>query len=80
MATKSNKIRLIILESIMNFSNGQKVIINPDNHPFTKKTYFKNQENKIGRVRQVEGVFIGVRWKQNQPKRHYHYKFLKIIQ
>lgn len=79
MATKPNKIRIIRLESIMNFENGKKVIINPNNHPFKEQSYFENQKHKVGRVREINDPFIGVRWKHGAPLRHYNYIYLKII-
>lgn len=61
----------MILESIMNFEIGLKVVINLDNHPSksSEKNWKKNRAaifklytNRIGTIVKIEDNIIWVRW------------------
>jgi len=83
----------MILESIINFKVGDKVVFNPDNHGYKKLGNYEKVKDRVGVVKCVEsfvnrtddGGFcykesgrISVEWEGDYTCRIYDYKRLRL--
>ncbi len=68
-------------ESIINFSIGQKIKYNPDNHCFSMLDRWDKVKDTVGEVRTVNEIerTVSVKWPGSKKPRKYHYSRLIII-